>query len=83
MDVDHRVPLAEAYDSGASAWTPKEREDSDNDLGDARSLITGADHGTTDPRQAAAWRTPPLPCQELRRLRFWYRTRCCGGTTTW
>ena len=33
------MPLAEAWDSGASAWTAKEREAYANDLGDARDLI--------------------------------------------
>ncbi|MEU3862228.1 HNH endonuclease family protein [Streptomyces sp. NPDC028722] len=33
------VPLAEAWDSGASAWTAKEREAYANDLGDDRALI--------------------------------------------
>ncbi|MFE4674239.1 HNH endonuclease family protein [Streptomyces sp. NPDC056723] len=39
MDVDHRVPLAEAWDSGAKEWTAKERKEYANDLGDDRSLI--------------------------------------------
>ena len=39
LDVDHMVPLAEAWDSGASTWTAAERQAYANDLGDERSLI--------------------------------------------
>jgi len=39
LDIDHRVPLAEAWDSGASAWTAAGREAYANDLGDERSLV--------------------------------------------
>ncbi len=39
LDVDHMVPLAEAWDSGASAWTAAERQAYANDLDDPRSLI--------------------------------------------
>ncbi|MFB7501414.1 HNH endonuclease family protein [Streptomyces sp. NPDC056161] len=39
LDIDHLVPLAEAWDSGASAWAPKQREEYANDLGDDRALI--------------------------------------------
>lgn len=39
LDIDHMVPLAEAWDSGASTWTAAERQDYANDLGDDRSLV--------------------------------------------
>jgi hypothetical protein len=39
LDIDHLVPLAEAWDSGAYEWSAKEREAYANDLGDDRALI--------------------------------------------
>ncbi|MGW7642338.1 GmrSD restriction endonuclease domain-containing protein, partial [Streptomyces decoyicus] len=39
LDIDHVVPLAEAWDSGASKWTPERRERYANDLDAPRSLI--------------------------------------------
>lgn len=43
VDIDHLVPLAEAWDSGARSWTTSTRQAFANDLGDARSLV-----GVTD-----------------------------------
>ena len=43
IDIDHMVPLAEAWGSGASAWTSARREAYANDLGDYRTLV-----GVTD-----------------------------------
>ena len=39
LDIDHMVPLAEAWDSGAYNWTAQRRQDYANDLGYARSLV--------------------------------------------
>ncbi len=39
LDVDHLVPLAESWDSGASTWTPAERQAYANDLDEPRALI--------------------------------------------
>jgi hypothetical protein len=43
LDIDHLVPLAEAWDSGARLWTTAQRQAYANDLGDYRTLV-----GVTD-----------------------------------
>lgn len=39
LDIDHMVPLAEAWDSGARSWTAATRQSYANDLGDRRALV--------------------------------------------
>ncbi|MEU6814097.1 HNH endonuclease family protein [Streptomyces sp. NPDC046860] len=57
LDIDHLVPLAEAWDSGASAWSPAEREAYANDLGDARDLIavSAASNRSKADQDPATW----------------------------
>ncbi|PRW62757.1 HNH endonuclease family protein [Actinopolyspora mortivallis] len=43
LDIDHVVPLAEAWRSGASAWSTDEREDFANDL-DGPQLVAVTDN---------------------------------------
>ncbi|MEY4331432.1 MAG: hypothetical protein RLZZ196_170 [Bacteroidota bacterium] len=57
LDVDHMVPLAEAWDSGASAWTDAKREFYANDQTDPRHLIavTGSSNRSKSDQDPADW----------------------------
>ncbi|MFD8609564.1 HNH endonuclease family protein [Streptomyces sp. NPDC059631] len=60
LDIDHLVPLAEAWDSGASAWTSAEREAYANDLGDDRALIavSAASNRSKADQDPSTWLPP-------------------------
>jgi hypothetical protein len=56
LDIDHLVPLAEAWDSGAKKWNAATRKAYANDLGDRRTLVAVTDNvnqakGDKDPAQ--------------------------------
>jgi hypothetical protein len=57
LDVDHMVPLAEAWDSGASAWTDLKRQQYANDMTDPRHLIavTSASNRSKSDQDPADW----------------------------
>lgn len=57
LDIDHVVPLAEAWDSGASNWTPEQRTRFANDLDDPRALIavTATSNRQKSDRDPAEW----------------------------
>jgi hypothetical protein len=72
VDIDHLVPLAEAWDSGARNWTAAQREAYANDLGDARDLVAVTDNvnqskGDQDP---AEW-MPSLASATCRYVAEW------------
>ncbi|MGW7639133.1 HNH endonuclease family protein [Streptomyces decoyicus] len=60
LDIDHVVPLAEAWDSGASKWTAERRESYANDLDAERSLVAvslGPNRAKGD-KDPAEWMPP-------------------------
>ncbi|MDG9701858.1 HNH endonuclease family protein [Streptomyces sp. DH37] len=71
VDIDHVVPLAEAWRSGASSWTTSKRQSFANDLGIAQ-LIAVTDNvnqakGDKDP---AEW-MPPRSAYHCTYARMW------------
>lgn len=61
LDIDHLVPLAEAWDSGAGAWTTERRRLYANDLGVDWGLVavTGSVNRSKGDQDPAQW-LPPL-----------------------
>lgn len=61
LDIDHVVPLTEAWDSGAFAWSSDRREAFANDLGVPWALVavTAASNRSKSDHDPAEW-LPPL-----------------------
>ena len=76
LDIDHMVPLAEAWDSGASAWTPARRQAYANDLGAERSLVavTARSNRSKSDQDPAEW-MPPAAGATCRYLEDWTATK--------
>ena len=64
VDIDHLVPLANAWRSGAAAWTTAQREDFANDLDDPQLVAVSAssnrskgdqDPSTWKPTDPSSW----------------------------
>jgi Protein of unknown function (DUF1524) len=68
VDIDHLVPLAEAWDSGARTWTSKTRERYANDLRDRRTLVAVTDNvnESKGDQDIAEWLPADGRCRYLR-----------------
>ncbi|MFC8177010.1 HNH endonuclease family protein [Streptomyces sp. NPDC057325] len=80
LDIDHMVPLAEAWDSGANTWTSARREAYANDQGAAASLVavTARTNRSKADQDPATW-MPPLPDAHCRYIGEWTATKLCWG----
>jgi hypothetical protein len=60
LDIDHMVPLKEAWDSGAWNWTAAQRQTFANDLSDPRALIavTAGQNRSKSDRDPSNWIPP-------------------------
>lgn len=67
MQIDHLVPLAEAWDSGAYRWTHERRVAFANDLDDPRTLVpvSGAINDDKDADDPAWWLPPKNQCRYI------------------
>jgi hypothetical protein len=60
LDIDHMIPLKEAWDSGAWKWTAAQRQTFANDLSDPRALIavTAGQNRSKSDRDPSNWIPP-------------------------
>jgi hypothetical protein len=72
LDVDHMVPLKEAWDSGAKNWSEERRTRFANDLGFAGSLIavTRSSNRSKSDKDPADW-LPPLSSYRCQYIFDW------------
>lgn len=72
VDIDHFVPLSEAWQSGAHGWTAGERRAFANDLGHdvALEAVTDNVNQSKGDRDPAVW-LPPLADQSCRYVAEW------------
>lgn len=84
LDIDHLVPLAEAWSSGAHAWTSDQREAFANDLDptrpDALVAVTATSNRTKGDSDPAEW-LPTDPAEHCRYARAWITEKAAWGLT--
>jgi hypothetical protein len=76
LEIDHLVPLADAWRTGADGWTAARRESFANDLADPASLIavTGRSNRSKGDSSPADW-LPPAHASRCDYVEDWIRVK--------
>ena len=79
LDIDHLVPLAEAWDSGASAWTTAKRQSFANDLTRPQLIaVTDNVNQTKGDQDPATW-MPSRSAYACTYVRAWVQVKYYYG----
>ena len=80
VDIDHMVPLKEAWDSGAWRWSSQTREQYANDIGDGRSLIavSGSSNRSKSDNDPSQW-MPAVRSYQCKYLGHWVAVKARWG----
>ncbi len=79
VDIDHIVPLAEAWRSGANRWTPEKRRSFANDLtGPQLIAATASVNRAKGDKDPSMWQ-PPRPGARCAYAKWWIRTKYRWG----
>ncbi|MGD6803431.1 HNH endonuclease family protein [Rossellomorea vietnamensis] len=75
LDIDHMVPLAEAWRSGASSWTTDKREDFANDLSGPRLIaVTASSNRSKGDQDPSTWK-PTRYSAHCGYAKWWINTK--------
>jgi hypothetical protein len=81
LDIDHVVPLKNAWESGAWAWTTSRRESYANDLGDPQLIaVTDNVNQAKGDKSPDAWK-PPRTSYHCTYARMWIRVKYVWALT--
>lgn len=79
IDIDHIVPLAEAWRSGASSWTTEKRKSFANDLSGPQLIaVTASSNRAKGDQDPSAWQ-PPRSGAHCAYAKWWIHTKYLWG----
>ncbi|AFC30568.1 secreted protein [Paenibacillus mucilaginosus 3016] len=79
IDIDHIVPLAEAWRSGASSWTTEKRQNFANDLGGPQLIaVTASSNRAKGDQDPSTWK-PTRSGAHCAYAKWWINTKYRWG----